>query len=312
MTAAIRWKSKVILFKPEPVEGTDSTPTGGANAILMTGVTYSPMEGDDVSRDLEFPYLAAQGKIPTGLRVRLKGRVELQGSGVVGTAPAWGPLIRCAGFSETIVAVTSVTYAPITEAQEAGTLYFWVGRTKQIVTGCKVGGSLAFTAQGIPYFNVEILGLYADPAEVDQATPTLTSFKKPTVVTKANTPTFTINAVALVMRSFMLNLNNTLTPRLLVGSEQILITDRQESAVARVQAVPISTLNPFALAKAETEVAVSLVHGTVAGKITTLSMGQTEIGRMPDYENQDGILEWSLPLTPLASAGNDQLSLALT
>lgn len=309
---AIRWKSKIILFKPEDTYGVDPIPTAAANAILMTNVSYSPMEGDDVSRDLEFPYLAAQGKIPVGLRVRLRGNVELQGSGTVGVAPAWGPLMRALGVAETITPATSVTYTPVTDDQESGTLWFWVGGTRQIVTGVRGTATLAFTAQGIPYLQLDMMGLYAEPAEVARVSPTLTGFQKPSVVTKANTPTFTINAVPLVMRSFSLNLNNTLTPRLLVGAEEIIITDRQESATARVEAVPVSTLNPFALAADETPVAVSLVHGTTAGKIITLSMSTSEIGRMPDYQNQDNILEWNLPLTPLPANGNDQWSLTLT
>lgn len=312
MTTPIRWKSKVILFKPEVTYGTDPTPTGAANAVLMTNVTLSPMEGDDVSRDLELPYLAAQGKIPVGLRVVLKGNVELQGSGTAGTAPAWGPLLRACGCAETIVADTSVTYNPITDSQESGTLWFWVGQTKHIVKGVRGTVVMAFTAQGIPYLQFTLTGLYADPAEVSPASPTLTAFQKPTVVTKANTPTFTVNAVALVMRSFNLDLANTITPRLLVGDESIIITDRAEAVSARVQAVPLTTLNPFTLAKNETSVEVELVHGTVAGKIVTLDIPTAEIARMGDYQNQDGILEWDLPITPLPSSGNDQWSLALT
>lgn len=312
MPLPIRWNSKVILAKAESVYGTDPTPTGSADAILMTGVALSPMEGDDVSRDLDFPYLAAQGKIPVGLRVRLRGNVELQGSGTAGEAPAWGPLLRACGCGETTVVDTSVAYSPITNSMESVTLWFWVDGTKQIVTGVRGNVTMAFNAQGIPYLQFDLVGLYGDPAEVAQATPTLTGFLKPTVVTKANTPTFTVNSVALVMRSFSLALNNQVTPRLLVGDESIIITDRQESATARVQAVPVSTLNPFSLAKAQTEVAVSLVHGTVAGKIASLAMPTTQIGRMPDYQNQDGILEWDLPLIPLPSSGNDQWSLTLT
>ena len=87
----INWKSKIILAKIEANYGVDPTPTGAANAMLMTQVSFSPMEGEDVSRDLEFPYLAAQGKIPVGLRCRLRGRVELVGSGTAGVAPASPP-----------------------------------------------------------------------------------------------------------------------------------------------------------------------------------------------------------------------------
>jgi hypothetical protein len=309
---AIAWKSKIILFKIEETYGTDPTPTGAANAMLMTNVSYSPMVGNSVSRDLEFSYLAAQGKIPAGLRVQLKGRVELVPSGTAGTAPAWGPLVRCCRWGETIVADTSVTYSPVSEDMESGTLWFWIGGTKQIVTGIRGDVDLKVDAQGIPYLEFTLTGLYSDPAEVARATPTLTGFKKPKVATKANTPIFKINDVSLIMRSFALNMSNQVTPRLLVGADEIIISDGAETASARVQAVPLTTFNPFSLAKAETEVEAVLQHGTVAGSIATLTLGQCQIDLMGDYQQQDNILEWTLPLIPLPSSGNDQWSLALT
>lgn len=312
MPTPLRWKSKVFLFKNEAAYNVDPAPTGAADAVLMRNVTISPMEGDDVSRDLELPYLAAQGKIPVGLRVRIQGEVELQGSGTAGTAPGWGPLLRACGVAETVVAGTSVTYSPITNAMESGTGYFSVDGTKQITGGVRGDVKLQFNAQGIPYLAFDLTGLYGDPADAAQPTPTLTGFIKPAVVTKANTPTFTVNAVALVMRNFSLALNNQVTPRLLVGDESIIITDRQETFAARVQAVPMATLNPFALAKSEAPVAVELVHGTIAGKIATLSLPYAELDRMGDYQNQDGILEWDLKGRALPSTGNDQWSLTLT
>src|SRR5690606_38948214 len=138
----------------------------------------------------------------------LRGKVELVGSGTAGTAPAWGPLLRACGVSETIVPATSVTYQPITNAQESGTLHFWIGGTRQIVKGVRGDARFRFPAQGIPYIEFDLTGLYGDPAEAAPATPTLTGFQKPVIVTKTNTPTFTINAVAMVLREFSLALNN--------------------------------------------------------------------------------------------------------
>lgn len=308
----IKWNSKIILFKPESSYGVDPTPTGSANAILMTGVSYSPMEGQDISRDLDLPYLAAQGKIPVGLRVRLRGRVELQGSGTAGTAPAWGPLLRACGVAEGLDPGTSVTYAPISDGMESGTLYFWVGTTMQIVKGVRGNVSMAFSAQGLPYLEFELTGIYADPAEVARVTPDLSDFVRPEVVSSTNTPTFTINGVSMIMRSFSMALNNQVVHRLLVGAEQIIIPDRLESISSQVEAVPLGTINPFTLSQAGTQVPVVLVHGTNAGRIATLTCPTVEIGRMPDYSNQDKILEWNLSMTPLPATGNDQWSLALT
>ena len=81
---AINWKSKTILVKNEATYGTDPAPTGLLNAMLLTDVQLQPMEGEDVSRNLELPYLGAQEEVPSGLRVVLTGSFELVGSGTAG------------------------------------------------------------------------------------------------------------------------------------------------------------------------------------------------------------------------------------
>ncbi len=317
MPNALKWRSKILLLKMESVYGTDPTPIA-ANGILCKNFSIRPMEGEDVSRDLEFPYLAAQGTIPTGLRVVMEFDTELVGSGTAGTAPGWGVLMRCCAFSETIVAVTSVTYARVSDNHESGTAYFWIGGsgtgagTKQVIKGIRGDGRLTVNAQGIPMVHWTLTGLYADPAEVTRIVPTLTSFKKPSVATNANTPVFTVNAVSLVMRSFELAFGNKVTPRLLIGREEIAIVDIAESITARVEAVPVSTLNPFTLAKAQTSVAIALTHGTAAGSIVAVAAPTAQLNRLSGYENQDDVLEWPLSATPLPTSGNDQLSIVCT
>lgn len=311
MPAPIRWTSKLLLAKIEATEGTDPTPTGAANAILAKNVRWSPMEGDDVSRDLETPYLSADAMIPANLRGRLQFDVELWPSGTAGVAPGWGPLLRGCGCQETIVADTSVTYEPISDAMESVTFYIWHGLTQQKLSGARGTCVMRWPAGALPMLEFDFLGLYATPTEVSQATPTYSGFLKPLIVNKANT-TFSLNSVDLVLREASLDLGGSVEPRMLVGREQILIPERAEAFSARVEAVPVSTLDPFSLAEDQTSFATTLVHGTAAGKIATLSLPTGQMRRPTGMENSQNVLEWPLQLTPLPSSGNDQWSLALT
>ena len=52
---SLNWKQKVLLVKTEATYGEDAAPSGAANAILAQDVQLKPMEGADVSRDLERP-----------------------------------------------------------------------------------------------------------------------------------------------------------------------------------------------------------------------------------------------------------------
>ncbi|MEX0841716.1 MAG: hypothetical protein WD039_05465, partial [Xanthobacteraceae bacterium] len=308
----IRFSSKVILAKIEAVYATDPVPTGAANALLMTDVTIAPMEGDSVSRNLARPYMGAQEEFAVGLHMVLSGSTELVGSGSAGVAPAWGPLARACGLAEVIAADTSVAYNPVSESHESISLYFWIGATRHVLKGCRGTAVLTITAQGIPVIRWTFTGLYAEPSEVAQAAPTLTSWQRPVVATKTNTPTFTVGGVAMVLRNFELDLACSVERRLLIGKEEILIVDRAESIAAQVEAVPLTTFNPFAKASDMSNLAVSIVHGTVAGHISNIAAPTCQMQRPTGYENQQNILEWPLRLTPKPSAGNDQFTLTLT
>lgn len=312
MPAPLYWKSKILLAKIEATYGQDSAPTGALNAILATEVKLQPMEGSDISRDLELPYLGGQGTIPNELHMKLAFKVELAASGTAGTAPAWGTLLRACGVAQVVNAGTSVVYNPISTNHESATIHLWIGSTRYVMRGARGTAKIVVNAQGIPYVEFVLTGLFAAPAETARVVPTLSGFRDPQVGTTANTPVFTINAVAFVMRSFSLDLKNAVEPRFLIGSEQILITQREEELATVVEAQPLTDFNPFALAQGQTRVPVVLTHGVGAGRVSTLNIPSAQMQRLQGLESAQDIKEWPLRLAPLPVSGNDQWTLTLT
>lgn len=312
MPNPIKWRSKILLAAIEDTYGVDQSPTGAANGILATEVSLSPMEGNDVDRDLELPYLGADGTIPTELHAKLSFNVELQPSGTVGTVPAWGVLLRGCGVAETVDAGVSVIYNPVTDDHESLSIHLYIGATRYVLRGTRGNCTFRINAQGIPYLEFEFTGLFTLPSEQTRPTPDLTNFKDPTVATMANTPTFTIAGTSFVMRSFMLNMGNVVENRFLIGSESILITDRSEAIETTVEAQPLTSFDPFALAQAMTKVPLVLTHGKTAGNIATISAPTSQMQRLQGLENAQNIKEWPLRMVPVPAAGNDQWTLTLT
>ena len=265
----LKWRDKILLVKLEDTYGVDPNPTGAANAVLAVDVSLTPMEGNDVSRDLETPYLGAQATIPTELHMKLAYKVELQGSGAAGTAPAWGPLLRACAVAEVIDPGVSVTYNPVSDDHESVTQHLWISGTQYKLTGCRGTVKLSYTAQGIPYLEFAFSGLFTKPGEVARPVPDLTAFQKPLVVADRNTPTFTLGGTDFVMRSCMLDLGNAVEARFLVNSESIEITDRSDVLEAKVEAVRLTTFDPFDLAASQA--AVAHMPGAF-GKGTTFNM----------------------------------------
>lgn len=306
------WKSKTLLFKTEVTYGVDPVPTAGANGVLATNITFAPMEGDEVDRNLEHAYYGASPKIPVGLYSTLTFDVELAPSGAAGTAPAWGPLMRACGVAETVTAATKVEYTPITDAPESAAIYFAIDTVRHVMLGCRGTWVLTATAQGIPILRFTFTGLFSVPTTQAKISPTLTAWQGPQVATKTNTPTFTIGGGAMILRNLELNLANQVERRFLIGYEGIHIVDRGESLKATVEAVALATYDPFTVAKNQTLKTIQLIHGVGAGKISTLDVATAQQGRLTGYDNQQNIVEWPLDFTPLPTAGNDQWKLTLT
>jgi hypothetical protein len=309
----ISWKSKIILVKPEGANyGADALPTGALNAMLLTDVQLVPMEGEDVSRNIELPYMGAQETFVTAVRATLTGSFELVGSGTVGTAPAWGPMLRACAAAQIVTAATSVEYVPISDGHESVSAHFWIGPSRHVLLGAKGTAVITVNANGIPVCRVTLTGLFVLPA--DQARPVvdLSLFQMPQVATKANTPGLTIGALPFVMRSFELNLGNDVQARMLVGAERIVIVDRSETLRTTVEAVPYAVYNPFQRALLNTRQAITLDHGTFAGRKVQVAVGQAVQQRPAGLENNQNVVEWSLGFVPLPATGNDQWKITLT
>jgi hypothetical protein len=310
----IKWKSKIILVKPEGATyGVDPAPTGALNAMLLTDVQLQPMEGEDVSRNLELPYMGAQEEVPTGLRAVLTGSFELVGSGSLGDAPAWGPMLRACGVAEVVTPDTSVEYTPVSDGHESVAIHFYIGPSRHILLGARGTAVATLNAQGIPICRVTLTGLFVRPA--DQARPAvdLSKWQEPQVASKQNTPVFTIGGAPFVLRSFELNLGNDVQPRMLVGVERIVIVDRAESLSVTVEAVPYATYNPFTVAEERTRKEVAIEHGTIEGRRVAIGAPTAQQKRPSGIQQNQNIAEWPLVFTPLpTSAGNDQWSITLT
>lgn len=318
MADPIRWNSKIILIKPEPLNayGVDPTPTGAANAMLLTNVQFQPMEGQEVSRNLELPYMGAQESIPVGLYCVLTGDFELVGGGTPGVAPAWSPLIRACGAAEVITAGTSVEYTPITDNQESVAVYFMIGVNRYVMLGARATLTITINAAGIPTGRVTITGLFTVPAVAARPTVDLTKWQKPQIASKATTPVYTIDGIAFVGRAFSLNLGNDVQPRMLINQERILIVNRAESIAMTVEAVPMTTYNPVSRAGSPTadapRVPIEVTQGTIAGRIVNIKADRSVQGRFAGGQESQGIEEWPLNFVPLPNAGNDQWKITIT
>ena len=95
-------RKRLLLAKIEATYGTDPTPTGAANAILVRNLEITPLQSDIVQRELIRPYLGNYEQLLAQTRVQVTFEVELAGSGTVGTEPKYGVVLEACGLSKVI------------------------------------------------------------------------------------------------------------------------------------------------------------------------------------------------------------------
>lgn len=304
---------RLILAKTEVTYGLDPTPTGAANAILVRALDVTPLDADYADRALVRPFLGRSEQLPTGVRVRASFEVEIAASGTAGTAPAWGPLMLACGFSQTIVASTSVTYNPVSTAFSSATIYYQVDGVQHKLTGARGSVNFTLNKKEIPAAKFEFTGIYNAPTDTALATPVFTAFRTPLPVTNTNTPTFTLHGVSPIMSQFSVDVANQIVHRDLVGGAQsVLITDRQPSGSVMIEANTIATKDWFTISNNATLGALNLVHGTTAGQKVALTSSTVQMTN-PRYSDEDGVqmLQMDMQFVP-SSTGNDELAIVCT
>ena len=307
--AVRRWRKLAMLNKLETTYGTDSTPAA-ANAILGTNVTFTPIEGQEVSRDLMLPYMGNQGMTLAGIYGRLEYDVEIAGSGVAGTPSKYSNIIRAAAFAETITATTKVDYTIVEDSIESLSTYFISDKVQHVFVGGQCNIAMNFAPSAIPRYRVTQLGLLGPVTDiVSMPAVSQTGWVAPLTVSKANT-TMSLHGWTAVAESLSIDLGNVLTPRFLIGDEKIMISDRSVTGTVVVEAKSLSEINWFERALARTRGPLTITHGTVAGNIVEVTAPAVEIGR-PTQGQTNGIVNYSLPLSFVPSVGMDELKISI-
>jgi hypothetical protein len=310
-------KKAVLLAKLETTYGTDAIPTGVANAMSISNVSYDLMY-DSVERQIMRPHFGAQQSLHNTRFAKLTGEVELAPSGVAGTAPAYGVLLRACAMAETITATTRVEYSPVTDGQESSTLYFYLDGAWHKLIGAMGTFELSMNEGEIPVLKFDFTGI--DGGVVEGALPavTLTAWKTPQLVTSANSAGLKFGGayaagvltggVQFPSRGLSVTLGNDVKPRRMLNTQSVAIVERKATGSVQMEltaAQEVALINDI---NAQTLSTLSFEHGTAAGS-KVLAFCPSVQRLSPKRTDQDGIAQMSVELTLLPSAANDELRL---
>ncbi|KTT21900.1 phage tail tube protein [Pseudacidovorax intermedius] len=296
-----------ILAKIEATLGVDAIPTGAADAMLVGSPNLSPLEGDEVERDIVRPYFGAGGSVLATQFRKLSFAVELAGVGAAGDLPGYAALLRACAMSATVAANTSATFAPVTDGLESLSIYANMDGVNHALLGARGSYKLDISAKALPKFEFEFTGAYVPPADTPRPAAVYPKFLAPLPVNKANT-TLALDGFTAAASAFSLDAGNTVVKRDLINVDTTEITGRKSTGSVTFEATLVGTKAWVEMARASAIVPLALRHGQGATNVVEVKSTRAQLGK-PSYSDVDGIQMITIPLVFVPASGNDEFSI---
>jgi hypothetical protein len=257
----------LVLCKLEDTKGTDAVPVASTNAIRLLARPNPTVNRSNIERNVTKQTMGNIGLIPDpDASVELSLEVELKGSGTAGTAPDWGPLMQACRMVETVVARTSVTYAPSTPVEKSCTIYTYVDGVLWKMLGA-VGTCQITTNPGeFPKASFTMTAPYIAP--VNAAVPTGAAFDAsvPKVISSQDL----VNDGAVIkVGSLSLDFGNDVQEHRTIGNHEWVVANRNPTLTLNKDSV--STAAEWTAVDAGTNASISATFNAGAGNNIAIS-----------------------------------------
>ncbi len=307
----------VIAAAIEGTKGTAETFTaahGGTEA-------YNPVWSANLpsaERNPLRPYFDPEKSAPAGHRFyQLNCGVAFKGASAAGALPEWSELMRACGMSETVVASTSVTYAPVSamEDQKTATIGIYKDGNLFQMAGAMGNCALVFNQGEIGMLEFEMFGKYTAPSATAILAGTELNDVTPPEVDNC---TLTYQSVSLDATAVRIDLGNLIAPRRSIavsgGVRHFYKHGMDVTITVDPEVDPVGTRDFIANIVSGTAGEFVIVVGTTAGNIITVTCPMVQVLQAGPQE-RDGLEVYSLTLKARVLnpvTGNDSISIALT
>jgi len=308
---------RTVRCKVETTYNTDATPTV-ADSFQVASLKWTQSDAKVAERTISSGTRVPPPGVFVGSLYEVSFEAEVKGSGTAGTAPkGLGAALQAAGFKETIVAVTSVTYKVDSVADKSATIWFKDGDEDEWrLTGCR--GQVTFEENAGEFTKAK----FTIRGHLGQ-TPTNTAawtntYDATTPVALLNVP-IVIGGITFDQSKVTIDIGNEVAAAALLngadGFGEIRIPKRAPKLTATIFPPPAATASPLAdlaanTVKTITQVVIGATGGnryqfTFAGGGKYLSVGDGDADGVVTYDVELGLLESAL-------GADNELSLIFT
>ena len=305
-----------VAAKLETTEGT-AISLAAADANIRAHNIQVRMRAQMTDRPIAAAELGAWPSALEGEQGEISFEVEASGSGTAGTAPGFSALLRSGGCSETVVASTSVTYAPVSpqgtgaSACPSATVSAFLDGDEYRLAGCRTFWTLKASAGGKLMIAFRVIGKFAAATTTALLSPTYHT----TLPLMFKGATMTLNSVTLVVSEFELDpglqheLREDGTDA--TGFKSAAFVDRESRLRVVAEKEPFATFDPFALAQAGTQFVFGASFGATAGNRLAISAPRCQLD-FPEIQRLGARVGKSLSMRLCRNTGNDEFSLVYT
>ncbi|MDF1592590.1 MAG: phage tail tube protein [Desulfobacterales bacterium] len=293
----------------EAVEGTAETLVD-ADVFLAFDPSFEP----SIEAHERDPARASLSPMPSvfGKRSgRIKFAAELVGTSAAGAANMLSDALQACGMGETLVAITSATYAPASSAIPSVTVGRFVDGKRHQILGARGTLSLLLEVGNPGIFKFDFLG--ADFTEADAAllTPTYNAVLPPTF----QGATLTIDGYAATVSRVEIDFGNQLSLRpdanAASGHKSVIITNRKPTIKFDPEDVLVAAEDFLGNWRSGAQMAFSAVLGSVAGNVITITAPKVQYQSIGET-TRDGLAAWDITGLLCMNAGDDEWSIAIT
>lgn len=307
MATKMKFRKKVVLANTESTYGTDSTPDGSTNAILTRNLEITPLEGEELQRELDKGTMGNDPGTLVGQHARISCQVEMAGAGAAGDIPAYDPLLRAAGHAQSEddeTTPTEIYYDPIDDDVTSLTMYFHHDKTLYKVVGAR--GSVTFECgkRQYGYMQCEFMGLIEEYVGGTMPTVDQSAFVKPLPFRAANVD-FTLFGSLRPLHTLTVTGGQEVNFYETSENESLEQEDRASTFQATIEHPHLTDdWDVYKAIRDDEQGDLQFVLGTTGGNIFQLDCDAVQMLNSPSLSNENGIVALQVGGSVIAQPSN--------
>lgn len=309
MSTAIFLNKLAIRVAMETVYGTIVTP-GANDAIEVSNVQLTPIDGTEAERKIMRPYFGASKKTQVTQFRKITFEVGFAGVLTLGAIPGYATLMRACAASVTNTPAPDpqarTVIAPVTDDIESVSIFAVIDKQLYKMVGTRGNVKATVNNGGIPVWAFEFTASY-EPIEALPAMPAVSyaAFAPVLPVNKQNT-TLLIDGLAVIGTAFELNFGNDVSHENAMNYEATEINDRVSTGSVTFFNTSVAEKDWVGRAASSAVVPIVLKHGQGATNTVGINVPRAELGK-PTFGDQKGKQTITIPFQALpGDDGNDE------